>query len=237
MEDAGAIYAVGDIHGCLDEFERVLARIRTDAAARCLTRPTLVVLGDVIDRGPQSREVIEMLMGDALRAEFGLVVLRGNHEQMLVDGATDWRTAELWLHNGGAETIESYGVAIGGKAPRRFLREFYLEALPEAHRLWMAELPLTHRVGRWLFVHAGVNPDRPLAKQRPADLLWIRDRFLDHAGGYPGGVKVVHGHTPDLQVAITPHRVGLDTGCGGDGWLSAVGIVGDDVHVVSGLPW
>jgi serine/threonine protein phosphatase 1 len=107
-------------------------------------------------------------MGSCLRDEIGSVVLQGNHEAMRLDGGDRLAQVELWLHNGGTDTIESYGLAIGGKALRRFLRKFYLEALPTEHRTWMAALP--HRVGALLFVHAGIHPNRPLDWQHPSNL-------------------------------------------------------------------
>jgi serine/threonine protein phosphatase 1 len=96
----------------------------------------------------------------------------------------------------------------------------------------MAALPLSHRVGGLLFVHTGIHPDRSLDRQRPSDLLWIRHWFLEHPGPYPGKVRVVHGHTPDALVHVGQHRIGLDTGCGSEGPLSAVAIDDGTVTVL-----
>jgi serine/threonine protein phosphatase 1 len=181
------IYAIGDIHGekaLLDEIHR---QIIEDAARR--TEDKLAVyLGDYIDRGPDSRGVVETVMKGAL--PFPGVCLMGNHEALCLDPDPN-----DWLANGGRMTEASYGGPVS-----------------ESHKAWMRELPLTYRAGRWFFAHAGIDPLLPLAKQDRKTLLWIRQPFLNYRGEMPEGVVVVHGHTPTAAPDIRPNRIGIDTG-------------------------
>jgi serine/threonine protein phosphatase 1 len=223
------IYAVGDVHGQLELLRELLERICKHAAGRRAEKPEVILLGDIIDRGPQSREVVEFVMAAAGDPLFSLQVLRGNHEQLLLDGATSWTEAEIWLWNGGVDTVESYGVETGKRTPRDFMREFYHKALPPHHSQWMASLPHMLQRGANLFVHAGIAPERRLTRQRQSDLLWIREPFLSHPGSFPGKVRVFHGHTPIPVVEVHEHRVNLDTGAGSGGPLSAVAIMGEEI--------
>ncbi len=195
-------YAVGDIHGALHKLESLVAQCRghggreTEGGA-----PKFVFVGDYIDRGPQSEGVIRYLIELARELPDRVVTLMGNHEAMLlgiIDGAID---QEDWLGQGGEETLQSYGVTDA-------------RDLPPEHVDWLRRLRLSYDDGRRFFVHAGVNPARPLDAQNEHDLMWIREPFLSHRGDY--GRLVVHGHTP-IPAGIPQlfgNRLGLDTGAG-----------------------
>jgi serine/threonine protein phosphatase 1 len=199
-------YAIGDVHGCVDKLVRLLGRCRLHCAARTMR---LVFVGDYIDRGPQSRRVVELLI-DTQRAAPDLVVcLRGNHEAMLLAAAAEESRAEaFWLMNGAAETLLSYGVRRAAD-------------LPSGHLQWFCSLPLSCDDGRRYFVHAGVDPHAPLAEQHEHDQLWIRAPFLRHQGEY--GRLIVHGHTPlpDGTADLRPNRLNIDTGAVFGGPLTA----------------
>jgi serine/threonine protein phosphatase 1 len=198
-------YAIGDIHGCLDKLRGLLLRCEEHADGR---PPTFVFVGDCIDRGPQSCAVIDCLID--LKAQHGerVVTLLGNHEAMALAAIDGSGPARLWLTQGGLATLESYRVA----EPRE---------LPRAHVDWLRALPLSYDDGRRFFVHAGVNPGRPLEAQDAYDLLWIREPFLSHRGDY--GRLIVHGHTPlaDGVPDLRDNRLNLDTGAVFGGPLTA----------------
>lgn len=189
------ILAVGDIHGRLDLLERLLREV----LPRLPQGTRLVGLGDYVDRGPDTRGVLERLL--ALRQERPeTVLLRGNHEQMLLDAARG-RRRTMHLVNGGAETLASYDLGPGGYGD-----------LPLRHLDLLAGLPAMHRAPGYVFVHAGLRPGVPLEEQSEADMLWIRDAFLNSDHDF--GVTVVFGHTPFDEPLVRPGRYGLDTGAG-----------------------
>ena len=197
-------YAIGDVHGCLDKLVRLLARCREHAG----DRPSrLVFVGDYLDRGPNSRGVIETLMKLQRKEPTRVICLRGNHEAMMLEAAHTGDD-DMWLLNGGGCTLGSYGIA---QAPD----------MPPAHLDWVAALPLTFDDGRRLFVHAGVNPRVPLDRQAEQDLLWIREPFLSSRSDY--GRLIVHGHTP-LHTGVPDlrrNRLNIDTAAVFGGPLTA----------------
>jgi serine/threonine protein phosphatase 1 len=196
-------YAIGDVHGCLDKLVRILARCREHGGDR---PRRLVFVGDYLDRGPDSRGVLETLM-NLQRKEPTVICLRGNHEAMML-AAAETDDDDMWLFNGGGRTLRSYGIT-------RALD------MPPAHLDWVAALPLAFDDGRRLFVHAGVNPRIALDRQAEEDLLWIREPFLSSRSDY--GRFIVHGHTPlatglpDLRA----NRLNIDTGAVFGGPLTA----------------
>lgn len=206
MTDADLTYAIGDVHGCSERLARLLERCRRHCAGRAAR---WVLIGDYIDRGPDSRGVVEMLM-EAQRSMPGAVVcLRGNHEAMALVAAEQGGQAEgLWLMNGGSETLVSYGV--------RTARD-----LPPEHLAWFRSLPLFHDDGRRYFVHAGIDPRRAIEQQFEDDQLWIRDRFLTHPCAYAR--FIVHGHTPvgNGRPDLRSNRLNVDTGAVFGGPLTA----------------
>jgi serine/threonine protein phosphatase 1 len=191
-------FAVGDIHGCLDKLERLLAACDAHAGARSGAAVRFVFLGDYIDRGPDSRGVVELLMRRQRAAAPGAVVcLRGNHEQLAVDAYADPAAAPLWEKNSALATRRSY--PDGRISP--------------AHLAWLAALPFCHDDGLRFYVHAGVDLALPLARQPEEAMLWMREPFLSHCDEIDPGRFIVHGHTPQKggQPDLRRRRVNLDT--------------------------
>ncbi|ODR97200.1 hypothetical protein AUC70_13145 [Methyloceanibacter stevinii] len=222
VPDGQVVYAIGDIHGRSDLLTELLALIESDAAGGIAAK-TLVFLGDYVDRGPDSRGVIELLSAN-LPPGFATHFLKGNHEQFLLDFLDDPSWLDGWLRNGGEQTLRSYGADIDGlrdrRAPPAAWRDAFLEALPEAHLRFLTTLELKCVVGDYVFVHAGLRPGVPLDRQAPDDLLWIRHEFLDSEE--PFGKIVVHGHTPERTPVVRPNRIGIDTGAVFSGSLTAL---------------
>ncbi len=208
MPDASAAmltYAVGDIHGCGAKLESLLAQIDDHAAGR---RMRLVFLGDYIDRGPDSRGVIARIRALQRRSGERVVCLRGNHEAMALDAMACDAREEHWRANGGATTLASFGVS-------------HAAALPGDVVAWLDALPYAHDDGLRYFVHAGIDPARPLFAQTDHDRLWIREPFLSCGDRYDR--LIVHGHTPLMtaQPDVRANRVNLDTGAVFGGPLTA----------------
>jgi serine/threonine protein phosphatase 1 len=219
------LYAIGDVHGCAELLEDLLARIREDNAAREPAPTRLILLGDMIDRGPASRQVVDRLMRYT-EASRRVVVLKGNHEQIMASSLRgDEKALTAWLHFGGAETLTSFGVpevlvAAGASAE---LMACAQERVPKAVLTWMERLRLSYRSGDLLFVHAGLRPEVPLRRQDPLDMLWITEPFLDSEEVRP--FLVVHGHhVVEDGLDIRPNRIGIDTGAYRTGRLSALGL-------------
>ncbi|CAN7285316.1 metallophosphoesterase [Phenylobacterium sp. LjRoot225] len=229
------IYALGDIHGCYDLLKSALAQIAADAAVEARGRtPVLVLLGDYIDRGPDSAKVLQALVWLQRRGDLMLRLLKGNHEQGLLGFLEEPEQGQAWLDYGGAQTLVSYGVAPpdAGAGPQawREARDALLDQLPASHLQLLGELELMVLVGDYAFVHAGVRPDRPLAAQTEAELLWIRRGFVDAPG--PFERLIVHGHTWQSEhPQILEHRLGLDTGAYATGVLTGARLDGETVHL------
>lgn len=220
------VYAVGDVHGRADLLQPLLGWIAEDHARRGGEATLqLVFLGDLIDRGPASAKVIDLLVGaDRLDAEHH--VLSGNHEEMLLailGGESDGVVA--WLDHGGAETLESYGVD-----PARFwddpdaLPRVLRAAIPSRHLALLRAMRDQVQIGDYLFVHAGIRPGVPLDAQTGRDLRWIRKEFLTSAADH--GPVVVHGHTIVPKVEYRRNRIAIDTGAYRTGRLTALGLEG-----------
>jgi serine/threonine protein phosphatase 1 len=228
LPEGQLLYAVGDVHGRLDLLRRLLELIELDArASRHAVKRTLVFLGDYVDRGPDSRGVVERLITDPPRG-FDNHFLKGNHEAILLDFVAEPRRLDHWLLNGGEETMRSYGVDVEGlarqNAPPESWRRDFVEVLPEAHLSFFRNLRLSVSFGDYLFVHAGVRPGVPFAAQSEADLIWIRSPFLNHAD--PFGKIVVHGHTPGQEPVTRQNRICIDTGAVFTGRLTALRLQG-----------
>jgi serine/threonine protein phosphatase 1 len=206
------IYVVGDIHGRDDLLIRMHAMILADARARPGLAPTVVYLGDYVDRGPGSFEVLEFLIQEPLPG-FTSIPLMGNHEDMMLR-FLDGPPTLNWLVNGGVSTLASYGVASGEPivylADLDVVRRELRAAVPPAHMRFLLGLGLMHVAGDYVFVHAGVRPGVDLEAQAPADLLWIRDKFLDSRKDH--GKVVIHGHTITDEPEVRANRIGIDTG-------------------------
>jgi serine/threonine protein phosphatase 1 len=227
-EDA-RVYAVGDIHGCADLLDELHDKILADAEARPAARRVVIYLGDYVDRGPDSKAVIDRMLADALPG-FEQVRLIGNHEEMLLRFLGDPDVGPLWMYNGGAATCRSYGVDLAalpaGEDHFLRLRRQFAAALPAKHRRFFDSLVYRHEEGDYAFVHAGIRPGMALARQDPEDLLWIREPFLysdrDH------GKVIVHGHTPVDRPELRHNRIGIDTGAVFGGALTALVMAGSE---------
>jgi serine/threonine protein phosphatase 1 len=223
------VYAIGDIHGRLDLLVDLQDQIRAHAAEYPAARRVLVYIGDYIDRGYQSRQTLDHLLDSPLPG-FNSVHLSGNHERTLLEFLDDISVGAGWLRYGGRETLFSYGVEwdrdlAGAEACLERIRLELRQKLPERHRRFLADLPLMHEEGDYLFVHAGIRPGVPLDRQEPDDLLWIRDEFLASAADH--GKVVVHGHSISEQPELRPNRVGIDTGAFATGRLTCLVLEGN----------
>jgi serine/threonine protein phosphatase 1 len=204
-------YAVGDIHGHVDLLETLYAEIRRDCAAARPERSVEIFLGDYVDRGPSSRDVVEWMISEPPACDERICLL-GNHEDMMLRAFDDPDWMDNWLQNGGVETLRSYGVALP-PSRRTTLAELQAEllgAVPAGHRAFMQALPRLVGLGGYAFVHAGVRPGVPLDAQDADDLVWIRGPFLSSNADF--GKVVVHGHTPAEAPEVRPNRINLDTG-------------------------
>jgi serine/threonine protein phosphatase 1 len=227
------LYAIGDVHGCLDQLRALEARIVADAADSDGEK-WIVMLGDYIDRGPASAQVLDHIMAPP-PAGFRRVCLRGNHEQALVDSFDDAGALDRWLEYGGVETMASYGMS-GSKLDdlrrgRPKARQQLLQAhIPEEHIELLRELPSAFSVPGYIFVHAGLRPGVALEDQTARDLLWIRRDFLD--ADHDFGAVVVHGHTPVPEPYVSAHRIDIDTGCFMTGRLTALRVDAEGARVL-----
>ena len=222
-----AVYAIGDVHGCIDQLRALETEIAADGLG-IEGEKWLVTLGDHIDRGPASAEVIEHVRGRA-PLDFRRFSLLGNHEAMLLDFLRDPMEHSYYLAEGGLETLQSYGIDVDVPgSPSAFDESSLRDAVgrfPPDVALFLQNCPLYLSLPGWLFVHAGIRPGIPLSEQIERDLLWIRAPFL--TSQLTGGLRVVHGHTPASGIVTTPHRIDVDTNCFRTGTLSAVRVTPD----------
>jgi len=221
IPDGDLVYAVGDIHGRADLLAKLCGLIRRDMAGREYERATLVFLGDYVDRGFHSREVIEALISlDIPGVE--LVYLAGNHEDMMLRFLDDPADGQMWLGVGGLATLASYGVFVEEESDFDALLEASNElasALPATHKDFLVGLKEEWRLGDLLFVHAGLRPGVPFAAQRRRDKLGIRREFTD--SNFDFGVRIVHGHTGVRRPVVEQGRIAVDTGAFATGVLTA----------------
>lgn len=214
------LFAIGDIHGQFEELILLLQQLPLVASS------TLVFLGDYVDRGLQSKEVIQKIID--LQGSYNVITLLGNHEQMFLNYLQDplCGIGSSFLQNGGTATLASYSTELGD-----------YEVLPE-HKRFLQSLRLSYQTKDYFFVHAGV-PKIPLKdldeEKHKAEMLWIRERFL--VGNYSWEKIIVHGHTPTIEVEITPNRINLDTGCVYGNRLSAIGLPSNTVYSVPSKGW
>ena len=221
-------YGVGDVHGRLDLLERLLEKIHDDIAGRKPRKVLLVFVGDLIDRGPHSAQVVERLRTYE-HPGVQPVFLLGNHEEVLLrilNGEAD--LIEKWRSFGGRQCLASYGIGAGALAGLSEEDALALVrcAIPNEHVEFLESFDDSCRFGDYLFVHAGIRPGVEIDQQRQADLRWIREPFLfdetDH------GFVVVHGHTIRPEVEARPNRIGIDTGAYRTGVLTALAIEGSE---------
>ena len=220
IPDGQRVYAVGDIHGRLDLFEALVAAIEADDAARAPAETLIVLLGDLVDRGDDSRGVIEFARD--LQRRRPVRILAGNHEEMFLRSLSDIETFRHFIRHGGRETLLSYGINHGQfqAASMEEAQQLASEAVPADHLAFLESFEDMIQLGDYLFVHAGIDPRLPIDQQRSRDLRWIREPFLSHDGSH--GVVVVHGHTICDEPEDCGNRIGIDTGAFMSGRLTAL---------------
>ena len=204
------LIAIGDIHGCIDELNELLRQLRPKR------EDTLVFLGDYIDRGSHSKEVVEKLL--ELETQTNCIFLKGNHEQMLLKCLKTKSETDVcnWMINGGAETFDSYGDIV---EMLKMHGEFFKSLIPY------------YLTDKYLFVHAGINPEKPLDKQTEDDLLWIRDEFLEKKHNLKQ--KIIFGHTAFYKPFVAEDKIGIDTGCGKEDNTFLTAFICDDEYFIT----
>lgn len=210
------IYAIGDIHGCLDDLKSVHDAIGEDLERNPTENWKMIHVGDYIDRGPESRQVIDYLI-HCCTIDDRVVCLLGNHDLMFRRAVLgDKRLTEIWMRNGGETTLESYGLSLSDFARRRSDGTGFDDVIPPAHMDFIDSLEMSVKLGDYFFVHAGIDPDQSLDQQDADSMLWIRDRFIADHREYEA--VIVHGHTPSRRTDVRSNRIGIDTGAvfGGD---------------------
>jgi len=222
------LYCIGDIHGRDDLLLDAHQKIAADAAG-FTGKLTLVYLGDYVDRGMNSKQVLEILLANDL-TDFEKIYLLGNHEQVLLDFllTENMALAQDWFRFGGLQTLLSYGVQVVGIPTQKdmtALHDEFKEKLPEAHLQFLTRLQLYYEIGGYFFVHAGIRPGLKLNQQLPEDMLWIRDEFLNSSASH--GKIIVHGHSVTEEPDVRPNRIGLDTGAYASGKLTCAVFEGD----------
>jgi serine/threonine protein phosphatase 1 len=228
VPDGVRVYAIGDVHGRFDLLTDLLRQIEADTAARGDAATQVVMLGDLIDRGPQSRQVIELFV-DHRPAFAHFHFLMGNHEEMLLRLAEDPDAPGMdkFLRFGGRELLESYDVPQHMlDLPDLYAHRDLIGHIPGAHLRFLSAAQQAVRFGDYLFVHAGIRPGIPIDEQSASDLRWIRAEFLDSDADH--GVVVVHGHTVTATPDVRPNRIGIDTGAYASGMLTALCLDGTD---------
>lgn len=231
LPDNTRLYCIGDIHGRHDLLIRLLSQIEQDAAGFS-GRVIMIYLGDYIDRGMQSREVIEELLRKRPGIEY--VYLRGNHEQTMLDFLREASVGRAWLTYGGQATLASYN-ACDAKIPTKYedfiaMQQRLLENLPRAHFQFLNNTLFSYSLGSYFFVHAGIDPGLPLSRQRPESMLWIRHQFVSVKKPYEK--IIVHGHTITDEPELLPNRIGIDTGAYASGILTCLVLQGDQQRLI-----
>jgi serine/threonine protein phosphatase 1 len=214
VPDGVRLYVVGDIHGRADLLRELHDLIEADASDRpASTSPLLVYLGDYIDRGPGSRDVIDTLISDSF-PDFERIFLKGNHDDSLLQFLEGPAAGSGWFGMGGLQTLLSYGVSVpSGVATAERLEEVQrrlIAALPKAHLDFLSRLELSYEAGDYFFAHAGILPNRSLARQDPEDFLWGDNTFLRSDKAHEK--VIVHGHFVSSEPDVRANRIGIDTG-------------------------
>lgn len=228
------VFVIGDIHGCKDLVQKIHNKI-LELSKNIEGQKLLIYLGDYIDRGPNIKETIQILI-DFCPNNFNKIFLLGNHEQMLFEFISyNPNSPYVWFANGGAQTLESYGIDISKYIEESMeiedinkMREEFIESLPSAHKNFFNQLKLNYEWKNYFFVHAGIDPDLPLEQQNKETMLWTREqKFFDPKMTY--NKIIVHGHTPKENIENFPFRINIDTGSFFSGKLSGLIIYKDEI--------
>lgn len=224
IPDDTIVYAVGDVHGCSRLLATVMDWIDEHAAGHSFAQKKIVFLGDVIDRGPDSRGVIDRLLPESPNG-LEMICLRGNHEDMMLRVLNTGAGLATWLKNGGIPTLQCYGIdnidTLARSSPA-FIRQTLIAAVPRAHQAFLSNTVLSYQSGGYLFVHAGLRPGIAIDRQDPLDMMWIRREFTQSTADF--GVVVVHGHTVSHEPSERTNALGLDTGAVATGRLSCAAL-------------
>lgn len=228
-------YAIGDVHGCAEQMQAALSRVDDDIETNEIDDPALVFLGDYIDRGTRSNDVLEYLMQLSLSDPDAVVCLMGNHERMLIDFLDKpLKAGPRWLKYGGIQTLNSYG--IDGLTPDASTEQLYeaceelWDALPEGTEQWLRHLPLRWSSGNLHCVHAALDPQHTISQQSQDVMLWGCDTFFKNPR--EDGNWVIHGHTVVEKPIWGNSRVSLDTGCYYTGVLTAAAFTNNTCRIV-----
>jgi serine/threonine protein phosphatase 1 len=223
------VYAIGDIHGCAQQLMNLHARIEEDLARRPVASALLLHVGDYVDRGVDTRGVIDRLLNGSPVPGTEMVNLMGNHENTMIEALNGERAAATdWLFTGGRPSLQSYGV--DPDSPR----ETWRARVPDSHMRFLRELKLMHHEGEYVFVHAGVRPGVPLAEQARDDVLRMRQPFLYSEMNF--GAVVVHGHSPVKAPVIRHNRIAIDTGAVFGGEMTCLVLEADQLGFLTAEP-
>jgi serine/threonine protein phosphatase 1 len=232
-EDGERIYAVGDIHGRADLLQAMFDKLEAHNDRNPhLAGPTVILLGDMIDRGPDSARVLRLVKAIQEQTD-RLVVLMGNHELLMVKALEGYPgMLSAWLKSGGDQTLRSYGVDPEELGDNPIVAASIIsQAIPDETVQWLSQLPLSARSGDYMFCHAGVRPGVALAAQKADDLLWIRREFLSDERDH--GAMIVHGHSIETEVQLRSNRIGIDTGAYRSGVLTALYVEGNKRELIA----
>lgn len=220
MRDGLRVYAIGDVHGCIDQLKALLIKIVAHQKNAPCERSKIIFLGDYVDRGPANKEVIDYLISFS-QSEADVVFLKGNHDQRF-EGfyKTPCNVGDEFMRWGGGPTLRDYGIVPHHGERFTSLGERLNKNLPASHRKFLENLEHFHVEGDYFFCHAGVRPGVELLDQKPQDLMWIRDDFLRATEPYEK--IIVHGHTMCETPELMPNRINIDTGCYNSGCLTAL---------------
>lgn len=219
--DGRLVYAIGDVHGRRDLLDGLLTAILKDVIAEGGgLRPLLIFIGDLIDRGPASREVVDAVLELKRHRAVDVRVLKGNHEQLALEFLRDPQGSAAWLDLGGRQTLASYGVQVGSIDSLAEMRDAFRAALGRRHLELLMSMELLAEVGDYVFVHAGLRPGVSIHEQSERDLLWIREPFLN-ADAHRFDRVVVHGHTP-ADARLGERRICIDSGAYYSGSLTCL---------------
>ena len=221
------LFAIGDIHGCLKQLVSLQDKIFNYPEYK-KENDVIIYLGDYIDRGPNSKEIIQNMVR-IQKENIKSIFLMGNHEQVMIDFIFNKvNNLQYWIALGADKTFKSYNIELAEFIKDGFesnkiekLRTLFIERMTEEHQYFIKNLRLFHSIGKYLFVHAGINPEKVLKNQNKIDFLWSRsDQFFDK--NFKFEKIIVHGHTPEKEVVNFPYRINIDTGCFFSGKLSCV---------------